>query len=71
MVDANKTTAEGDTKKSDKTGDDDTKKGGSKRKGGIDGDKNDSGKRRSGSVKNKDQAPESVLPKEQELIPEY
>ena len=58
MVDMNKTTAGGDTKKSDKTGDDDTQKGGGKHKGGKDGEENDSGKRQSGSVENKDQAPE-------------
>ena len=58
MVDANKTTAGGNTKTLDKTGNDDTKKGGGKRKDGEGGEENNSGKKRSGSVENKDHAPE-------------
>jgi hypothetical protein len=57
MVDVTTSTAGGNPK-SDQTGDNDTKKGGGKRKGSKDGEENEGGKKRSGSVKNKDQVPE-------------
>ena len=58
MVSTDKTPVTGDTKTLDTSNNDDTKKGGGKRKGGKEGDENDSGKRRSGVVENKDQVPE-------------
>jgi hypothetical protein len=58
MVDESKTPAGGDTQKLDQTGNNDTKKGSGKRKGGKEGEENDSGKKRSGAVENKDQFPE-------------
>ena len=45
MVDTNKTTAGGNTKTLDKTGNDDTKKGGGKCKDGEGGEENNSGKK--------------------------
>ncbi len=57
MVDATTSTTGGNPKL-DQTGDNDTKKIGGKRKGSKDGEENKGGKKRSGSVKNKDHVPE-------------